>query len=52
MKTQDVLKQLREKNGWTQEQMAEMTAFPLSDYELYEKGGVDLPFSFIIANIN
>ncbi len=47
MEVSQRIRQLREDSGYTSEQMAEMTSFPLSDYELYEKGGVDLPFSFI-----
>ena len=38
---------LRVDMGYTQEQMANMTGFPLRDYIAYESGVADLPFSFI-----
>ena len=38
MKTQDVLKQLREKNGWTQEQMAERALVTRQAVSRWETG--------------
>ena len=38
---------LRVDSGYTQEQMADMTGFSLTDYIDYEGGRADLPFSFI-----
>ncbi|MBE6913907.1 MAG: cupin domain-containing protein [Ruminococcaceae bacterium] len=41
------IKSLRLDCGYSQEQMAELTGFPLEDCILYEEGSADLPFSFI-----
>ncbi|MDO5140645.1 MAG: AMP-binding protein [Eubacteriales bacterium] len=41
------IRQLRLDSGYSTEEMAALTAFSLSDYELYEQGEADLPFSFI-----
>ncbi|MDO4960983.1 MAG: AMP-binding protein [Eubacteriales bacterium] len=41
------IRELRADCGYSTAQMAELTAFSLADYEKYEQGDVDLPFSFI-----
>ena len=41
------IRELRLDCGYTQEQMAELTGFDLADYQRYEAGETDLPFSFI-----
>ena len=42
---------LRVDSGYTQEQMADMTGFSLTDYIDYEGGRADLPFSWITSAI-
>ena len=41
------IRELRLDCGYTQEQMSEYTGFTLEDYQKYESGETDLPFSFI-----
>ncbi len=41
------IKEMREIMGWTIAQMAEKTEVSANDYEKYESGNIDIPFSFI-----
>ena len=41
------IRELRIVLGMSQEEAAERTGFSLKDYQAYEQGGQDLPFSFI-----
>jgi len=41
------IRDLREISGLSQEEMAKKLEMPLGDYQLYEKGQEDLPFSYI-----
>ena len=41
------IRNLRADSGYTLEQLAEYTGFPLEECRVYEAGTVDLPFSFI-----
>ena len=47
---QEVVERIRELRldcGYTEQQMSEFTGFSLEDYQKYESGVADLPFSFI-----
>ena len=47
---QEVVERIRELRldcGYTEQQMSEYTGFSVEDYQRYESGGADLPFSFI-----
>ena len=41
------LREMREILGWTTEDMAEKTEVSVAEYELYEAGRTDMPFTFI-----
>ena len=41
------LREMREIMGWTPEEMAEKTEVTPAEYELYEAGQTDMPFTFI-----